>query len=652
MLAHAYFSSLPWTVSTPLMILDRLFDIGLALAILGLAAALGLWPLRLLRLTDLSALEELLFATGLGLGVLMYGVMALGIIGWLNSLAWIVVMVVLVGLALPQVSRAKALCTQAGQELREDARSSHVPLILLFPIAFILVFGLLQALAPLADYDGLVVHVEAPKQFIARGRFFPLPEISPANYPLNVEMLYAIGVLLGTDVFPKVLHFAFGLLSTLALYALGRRFFTVRSTWLGVVLFLVTPLACFSMQIAYVDLGLTFFVLLAEFALFRWWQGPDHGERRHLSWLAMCGAGCGIALGSKYTAAFTLLIIGGVVLARTVLWNWKSPRRILRDVLLWGSVAAVVAAPWYVRNWLWLGNPVYPAFFGGPEWPPSRVERFAYLLSLYGAGHDWQDYLLLPWNLLTDSGKFGTSLFAHSSVLLWIPLFAVLLVRHHRSVSLLLVLSYAQVVAWALFSQQSRLLLPVLGPLCLLTGVMLERLLERWRGPWGNRAVFYPIICYAMATIVLQQIFFWLDAKPLGVVLGLESRHSYLSRNLPDYNSMTYINEHTSETAKVLMIGDGCGYYLQRAYVSDASLETWSYIVSLAQARTPEAVYRVLREKGITHILVEDYAPEWLEQFDPHGTIRSDLLILQALQPQYLELIYKANPVHVYQLRP
>lgn len=61
------------------------------------------------------------------------------------------------------------------------------------------------------------------------------------------------------------------------------------------------------------------------------------------------------ALARDYALAYPLLGLG-VLLAR---------RQPLRRIAIFAVTAAVVAAPWYVRNWIRTGNPLYPHTLGG-----------------------------------------------------------------------------------------------------------------------------------------------------------------------------------------------------------------------------------------------------------------------------------------------
>jgi hypothetical protein len=73
---------------------------------------------------------------------------------------------------------------------------------------------------------------------------------------------------------------------------------------------------------------------------------------------AMVSAGVAAALCALAREYGWIALIAGVV---ALAWRRTAPRHIL----LFGAVAAAVAAPWYVRNWIVAGNPLYSLRFLG-----------------------------------------------------------------------------------------------------------------------------------------------------------------------------------------------------------------------------------------------------------------------------------------------
>jgi hypothetical protein len=78
--------------------------------------------------------------------------------------------------------------------------------------------------------------------------------------------------------------------------------------------------------------------------------------------LVVAGLLAGAAIAGKYTELVTAALIGLVLLPRLLLLR----RRTWLDALGFSAALVVVAGFWYAKNWLLLGNPIYPFIFGHP----------------------------------------------------------------------------------------------------------------------------------------------------------------------------------------------------------------------------------------------------------------------------------------------
>jgi len=107
--------------------------------------------------------------------------------------------------------------------------------------------------------------------------------------------------------------------------------------------------------VAYLDISLMLFTTMAAYAFWNWL-----GSRR-LHWLVLSGAFCGFAASAKYPGLVFPLILGLVTLYIAI-----RERKYLYPVYL-AAMTLVVAAPWYLRNYLLhpqSGFPLPPQVFG------------------------------------------------------------------------------------------------------------------------------------------------------------------------------------------------------------------------------------------------------------------------------------------------
>lgn len=640
--AHFFLSRLPPSQASPLLFLDRLFDILLATTIVSLSAAVGLWVNRLLSPCFERPPEQLLFATGIGLGILAYATLALALIGAIYP--W--TLILLLGLL---ALAARGEWTHLARLLRE-AWTSREPLgplekCITALLLALLLLSLLRALTPPTDYDGLMYHLTAPQTFLREHRLVSFDHNPGANFPATTEMLYAIALGLGSPMAAKVLHLSFGLLTTLALFCLARHFLGREAAWLSIAVLWSIPVFVTEAGWAYVDLAWTFYETLAIFAFLLWTQRLNRG------WLIFSALFMGFALGTKYVALYGFLLL--VVAIATV--GWVAHRRglqgVAKDLLLFGVVSGLVASPWYLKNWLWLGNPIYPFFIGGLNYGPHQVEATAYLARNRGLGHCLRCYLLLPWNIYTRSEHFGHVHPAWPSPLYLLLPFWVLW-RMNRIVNLLLALSFVRFALWAVSTQDLRYLLPIYPILSVATAYILGRATGPGRFKQLRRSMITVLALLVMLLSLKVQttIEDWSLGNTLPVVLGLESQVNYLGRNLIDYPATEFINDNLPLDAEVLLIGDARGYYLRRQYIPDTTIHLWwGYLVPVGGSL--EGILAQLKEWGVSHILYSEGGVEWVSRWDPEGRAERGAELFASFKERYLVELYKDNAkFHVYRI--
>ena len=135
--------------------------------------------------------------------------------------------------------------------------------------------------------------------------------------------------------------------------------------------------------IAYIDLAWSLFQFLAVGLLLIWIQDGDD------KLLVLSGIMQGLALGSKYVA-----FSGAAIIVLCIVWfgikNRKKQKDLFKGVisplLKFGVPALLVASPWYLKNFIWTGNPIFPTCFSSRDYQSIRTET---LVGLSGQFWDW-----------------------------------------------------------------------------------------------------------------------------------------------------------------------------------------------------------------------------------------------------------------------
>src|SRR3990172_3324947 len=535
-------------------LVDSAFAVGLVALVAVLAIALGRRALRFARLDGvLGGAEGFAIEAAVGLGLMALSFLLLGLLGLFHSPVLIACAFLLGLLAWPEIGRAALDGMHLPRRVFAEAREGGFFGLSVTAIGVaVLLFSVLEALGPPAENDALMYHLQAPRMFMEAGRLFPTPEIWQANGPMLTEMLYALGLAFGSDSFARLLHLLFSTLLAVATFGVAKQGLGARGGWFAAAVLLGIPILPLWGSLALTDMAWALYCFLAVLATLRW---STDGDRR---WLVIGGVLTGFAASSKYLGlGIALLLMGWIAVSH----RHSDRRARLKAVVVFVACAAAVATPWFVKNLLWTGNPVYPFLFGGPDWTPLRLSYLMTYLRSFGAGTGVVETLLLPWNLYVRHAEFGTIM---TSIDVPSPFFLLALAfpwaRPPAGWGSLGVLTVLAMLVWAAGSQQTRFLLPLYPILTLLSVVTLCWIDARWQRP-GLRGLLPAIALGAIATTLAYQVVNATTTRTLSVVLGWESKASYLRRILYDYSAMEFIEDELPENAQVALLWDGRSYY-------------------------------------------------------------------------------------------
>ncbi len=595
-----------------------------------------------------APLEASLYEVGLGALALVAAVFCMGCVQLYTPVAAYSLLAVL--LLAPhrrfwshQRSRWGSGDGTGSRRLTERRTEPRFALLLLGVVSAL---TLIHSLTPPTSQDALVYHLSIPAKYLSAGGFYNIEGNFFAHFPHNVEMLFILGLLLKGAELAKLYHWCFGVWAALTAAALTHRLSRRGSGRLAATLFATIPTTALIAGWAYVDLAVVFFTLLSVIAFVRFWQNNRD------SWLIVAATFAGAAAGCKYTAGLQgLVLIAGVVVLAGL--TRKSIRWALSRGAFVCGIVALLAGPWWLKSYLYTGNPIYPfafQFFGGEGWDAERSAVLSLAMQEWGGARDLVSTLLLPWRLTMEADFFSQANFdgvIGCAFLIGAPLLlagAILSPRHR----LVLAIAVVHFAVWAVLTRQIRFLLPCL---CMLSAVMAATL-SCW--PSQNRvrrSVAAALLCASTFNVLMMAANFAAH-RPLGVVLGLESRDSYLQREIPggDFATFTYINSHLPVDSYILFASLGNpGFLCDRKYYSDAFFENHTLKQILARSDTPDDAYLDLRQRGFTHVLFRFDCV-----LDPSGR-KSDIPIhdqeeFANLLNEYAQLLHTSSGTYLYQL--
>ncbi len=599
------------------------------------AVSLGTIILRRANLTFVSLLEQTLFAAGIGLAIYSYTVVSLAAVGGLYpAAAWILYgfSLAVVIIHLRQYPLRDLFAQRPTLNIGE---SLLVVLIALFGI-----FALIGASAPPTDWDSLMYHLEVPKRYIQAHGYVYLPN-GYANFPQFIESLYALAMLLQDDILARQLNLSLGILATLAVYALARRFVDRSLAMLASLIFISSPLVIFVFVEPFIEAGLTFYSLLAVLAILTW---RTNGQQRWL-WLSA------VLIGLSFAIKYYTIILGPILVWALLERAWRLERRpgreVIRLAIIAGLIALIFPLPWFVKNIIFVGDPIFPiisAWLG--QWGQGLVRaNWAW----YGMGYSPVDYLLLPWRM-TFNHQFGVPEPGFLFLLLLPFLFGLLGVPAAGRWLAGVILVWF--IFWANSAGQSvRFFLPGLALLSAVITITIA-----YVPAWLAR--FRHLFVLGVMVIVIYQLIWPLvfGSWSLPFVSGQQSRHEYLTARLDIYPLADYANQHLPITAQIATVWEERGYYFDRPLVIGQSPDG-AFLHQFITGDDPASLAEALLARGLTHLIINEALKDDLEfnLRDRHmyNVDTSFLLVYNpAFQSCYLRPLFNHQKITLYEISP
>ena len=614
--------------------------VALTLLLAGNAAGLGDWLLGRLRVPAEPGLERLCLATGTGLGALGLAGLGLAWLGWTERSFFLAGQLLLLPMTFRRAVALRAALGQfSAKALGALARRPLWGLVLGLPLAY----AFLLALTPPSDgFDALFYHLPWPAWVLRAGGLRPF-DIPHFWFPHLVEGVFLWARALGSDRTPQLLHVVWGVLAAALVFQWGQRAWDNPTGRFALLVLVSMPSLPLLASWAYTDLALVFYSVGTLYALWRWHTGGEAA-----GWLLLSGMMAGMAMGVKYTS-FVVPVTAGLLV---VWWQRRRWGQVVRVGLLFSAVALLVAAPWYARNWVFMGNPFYPfafGLFGGRFWDAFRAAWYADA----GTGIGWstKELLLLPLNVTLGhrdanyyDGRIGPLYLLFLPVTLWAAWREWHGEPARRSTLLALGLFVALGVGfWTLgvvrtaALWQARLLLPALFPLALLTARGLQATADLDTPHLQVSFIVRAILAGVLFLTLFDVGRLVVARNPLAVILGLETPQAYRARVLPEYTAAMRLLEETPPDARVYFLFEPRSYGAPREVQPDPILDNLAHgvhrygdVAGLAQA---------LRQQGYTHVLLYRWGANFLIEQRPDRMTPRLVAELERLTGELLELV-------------
>jgi hypothetical protein len=447
----------------------------------------------------------------------------------------------------------------------------------------------LSALAPEVSPDGSGYHLGNVYRMWQQHGFAWGYHSIYSHMPQGMEMLFLPAYTFGGPSAAALVHFAFFSALPLLMVCYGCRFGFPRAAIFAAVLVYAAPVCGITGISAYNDLALAT-VIYAGFYLLQL-----NVDISLSSTFILLGLLVGEAFAFKYTGALAVPFAAGLLL-------WKYRRAALRPLLLTGLAAALVAVPWLLRNWIWLGNPAAPflnAWFPNPYYD-SYLEH-SYLADLARYPH-FNHF----WNLPLEFTLFGRVLPGFiGPVFLFAPVALLSLRNPHGRRLLLAAVVFASPI-W--FNAAVRFLVPALPFLSMAMGIAMA---ESW-GVLPVLTVFHAVLCWPSVAPAYCAPWAWrLSEIPVRAALRLEPEAQFLQRRLSDYAWKEPVERLVPPDARIFTDSGRPEAYIHREMIVgyeslrgyQAQQILWRPLVE--PSFRPFAAQK-LKQLGVSYLLIND----------------------------------------------
>ena len=575
----------------PWMISDRLPLFALAACMLAAAWGAGQLMLRLLGLDHkCRGLESVALATVVGLTLASTFTVIVGLLGLLKMyLVFIAVGVIALvfGGIVALSGRGKLAC-------EEDALAATMgkPVWLVWGVGFALTTAvvMLAGILPSVEFDVVEYHLQAPREWYEAGVIGRVPHNIYANMPMHAEMHalpamsilgdYWVGGLVG-----KLMIALYAPLTSLLLFAIGRRFFSPRAAVGASLLYLAVPEVMSVSVSGMVEGVMACYFTAAVLCLARWHavQEEETSRGRENVWVMLAGWLIGSIVATKYTAVVFFFVPFTLWMGSTVQKRGWAP-------LLWFLVFATLpAAPWLIKNAVFTGNPVYPLLegkLGTAFHSPDQIQRFTTVHR-----PDSFQFIALEWNL-TQALLLADWV---NPFVLPLALIGLLGRRWRLAVGLgLAYYGYCLVEWWFLTHRLARFLDPMLPCLVLLAGVGTEAFQSRL---WKTATA----ACIAVSLLV---------------TIGLTSSEAFaMSSFFAPLNDLrndaricngwqTWLNVQQLEPGeKVMMLAEGAVFNVKHPLIYSTCFDDCPWETH-TKGKSPIETWETLRKLNVKYIYV------------------------------------------------
>ncbi len=556
------------------------------LIILFISASAGRAVLGWLSLSSEERLRNFVLSAGIGLILIIMMVSLLGSLSLLRIWSGPLVFLVLLLTGWKYIFLSMRSTPSMLKKIFRE-RHTITQWFLILAVTAAVVVTLIPATAPPTGMDSLTYHLNLPKEFLKEGKIYQVPFDVNALWPLNIEMLFMFGLMIKNAILAKMFNYVMGVLTILCIYLISRKFASKTFSLAAAALYYLMPVVISQSGYAYVDVGIAFFTSLLVLLVCEW---MDDGK---LNTVVLMGVFGGILLGAKFTNAIILATVAMMML----LWVFFGKKPLLSTVkplFLFCAVVALVSCHWYVRSYVFMGNPVFP--FLNSLFGIESLREFKSSAASVG----FKEFFITPFNLVLKPQLYGgVANQLGPALIAFFPLVILGLWKNPRAKVFFLGFVFYY-IAWFFLKQNARFLLPAMVLFYPVAAAGHEAV-------FGKNRISGIIISVILGTIIFMfvstAVYY---ARPSAALFfGGELSEEYLEKLEPTYGISRIVEETVPEDETVLVAGEIKRFYFNRKTIRADGLEYMSDYN--AKVKSPEDMVSFIRVIGIKYLVLGIY---------------------------------------------
>lgn len=613
----------------------------------------GALLLKVIKYPRKSDTNYFVYSFAFGHGILAYIILAFAAIGQLYMLTGYLILTISFFVSVLEIYHNRNNILKLFSFGKKPFSINWFSLLLVCSIFISVVFPLIaEALLPPTNWDEVAYHLAIPQIYVNNHQLTYIPFIPYSNWPLETEMLFTLCLLIRWESVSHMVVWATLILICFQLYFFGKKYYSNHAGLVAAAIFATTPMVMMLAGTGLIELPLTLFTLLATTALIEW------SETKEQSLWVMSAISGGLAASTKLNAALAPLILG--IIFVFMMMKFKEQFSIIcKKFIKYGCIAFSVVSPWYLKSWIFTGNPFWPflyQYIKSANWDALGMEYLMEFIRLPNMPSTFYYWLTGLAQLTFHAEKFGPFRIAlGEKYLLSIPFifFAAIFPKANHSkilrwLSLCAIFFYS---SWFFQTHQTRFFMPITPILSILAGLSFEWICQLVKE--RNKTISI-ILQFGLIFLLFSTSWFATPADRARVVSrfpylsGNIGRNEYLKNQISGYEAFQFINKELPQSARIWMaLYEVRGYYLNREYI-------WANPISQREIPIEEfdnasQLAQFLKNLGITHIL---YSPFDIDKYSyiKYGDKISSLML--NLIEDHTRILFQSPNMNVYKLIP